>query len=318
MLAWLVAVLHGSCSVCGGLSGSKLSIHTSMGPLSRGIISGGHPRIVKLLDSFGSADWIKRQDPGIAVVGRIFLASQPQTGDPAAAAEAWWSSVRATVTAYPAVDYWEGYNEPAVGSEAAMAWYAAMEAERVRLLANHSLRAAIGCFSAGVPDVTQPDVVTAFFPAVDAALQHSGILSLHEYAAPFLNSTFSGDPSTGEGWLTGRYRKLYRGFLAPTKRILPLVISETGIDGGTCGVSGSCPSHPMGDGWKAFCDDWSGLGHVDCPAYYLQQLQWYDAVMRADAYVLGCTVFSLEISGWDAFDVSPLAGLLQAYLNATH
>lgn len=39
-------------------------------------------------------------------------------------------------------------------------------------------------------------------------------------------------------------------------------------------------------------------------------------VMRADSYVLGSTVFSLEISGWDAFDISPLTDIFTAYLRS--
>ncbi len=40
----------------------------------------------------------------------------------------------------------------------------------------------------------------------------------------------------------------------------------------------------------------------------MDQLRWYDAVLRADSYVLGATVFSLEIPGWDAFDIAPIIG----------
>jgi len=296
----------------GALSRSKLSIHTSMGPNSQKIISTGHPRLVKLLDSFGDAAWIKSQDPGIAIIGRIFLAGQGQSGDPAAAARAWWATVQSTIMQYPAVDYWEGYNEPAVGSASDMAWYAAMETQRVLLLANHSRRAAIGCFSVGVPDVTTPATVQAFYPAIDAAIQHGGILALHEYASPLLNATFTGDPQTGQGWLTGRYRKLYNQFLIPTSRTIPMAITENGIDGGTCGIT-KCPAHSS-DGWKGFCDYWAGLGESDCNAFYLRQLQWYDQVLMSDKFVLGSTIFSLEISGWDAFDIAPIADPLATYL----
>lgn len=67
---------------------------------------------------------------------------------------------------YPAVTYWEGYNEPAVPDVQTMQWYNAFEAARVQLLAAHGRKAAIGCFSVGVPDITNPPVVNAFLPAI--------------------------------------------------------------------------------------------------------------------------------------------------------
>lgn len=142
------------------------------------------------------------------------------------------------------------------------------------------------------------------------------MLAVHEYAAPFLNATFAGSVATGSGWLTGRYRKLYSGFLQPAGLgDTPLVITEHGIDGGTCGVSGTCPK-VAGSGWKNFCGFWSQSSPLDCPTAYLRQLAWFDSVMRADSYVLGATIFSLEISGWDDFDIAPLTDSLIAYMNS--
>jgi hypothetical protein len=46
------------------------------------------------------------------------------------------------------------------------------------------------------------------------------------------------DPCGGEGWLTGRYRKMYRQYLIPAGKKIPLVITEHGIDCGVCGVTG--------------------------------------------------------------------------------
>ena len=50
---------------------------------------------------------------------------------------------------------------------------------------------------------------------------------------------------------------------------------------------------------------------------YLEQLKWYDSVMRQDSYVLGATIFSLEIPGWDSFDVAPIMGPLSDYVRTT-
>lgn len=46
------------------------------------ILDQAHPRVVKLLDSFGAAAAIQAANPGIAIIGRIYLNSQPMSGDP--------------------------------------------------------------------------------------------------------------------------------------------------------------------------------------------------------------------------------------------
>jgi len=290
-----------------GLSNSKLSIHTGMGTDSWQILKQGLPQVVKLLDNFGSAADIKESVPGIVIVGRIYLAQQPQSGDPAATAQSWWQANRATIVQYPAVDFWEGYNEPYVGDVASMQWYSTFEVTRVQLLSENGLAACIGSFSVGVPDVTS-DIWQDFYPAIDAALasSHPGILGLHEYSAPFMNSSYSGNTTAGWGWLTGRYRKAYSEFLIPSNRTIALVISENGIDGGVCPITG-CNQQ---GGWKNFCGVWGG----DCNEQYMQQLIWYDEVMRADDYVIGSTVFSIDIPGWDDFDIGPLTDIFTSYL----
>jgi len=64
-----------------------------------------------------------------------------------------------------------------------------------------------------------------------------------------------------------------------------------------------------------FCNYWSSIGMGnDCNAIYMNQLAWYDQVMQSDEYVLGSTIFSLEIPGWDSFDISPMVPDLIAYL----
>jgi hypothetical protein len=56
----------------------------------------------------------------------------------------------------------------------------------VKVLAQHGLKAVIGSFSTGMPDVTNASIIQAFFPAIDAAMQHGGILGLHEYCQPYM------------------------------------------------------------------------------------------------------------------------------------
>lgn len=54
--------------------------------------------------------------------------------------------------------------------------------------------------------------------------------------------------------MTGRYRKLYRQFLVPQNRTLPLVISENGIDNSPCGS-------PNFGGFNKYCDWWAQHGY---------------------------------------------------------
>ena len=266
---------------------SKLTIHGGFGgPLSMQFVERAKPRLVKILDSFSAAPEIKRLSPGTVIIGRAYLATQPMDGDPVQRAREWWDRSRAIVLQYPEIDYWEAYNEPIIQTSDLMSWYAAFEAERVRLLAEHGRRACIGNFSTGNPDLP---LWADFFPAIDAARAAGGILGVHEYGTP-MQQFF--DEAAGEGWLCGRYRKLYRQYLIPNDKGIPLAITETGVD----------VVPPVG--WKNhFTED-----------EYLQQLEWYDRLLLQDDYVLGATIFALEIPGWWSFDIAPIVDRLADYV----
>lgn len=96
----------------------------------------------------------------------------------------------------------------------------------------------------------------------------------------------------GEGWLCGRYRKVYRQYLIPEGLNIPLAITECGVD----------VVPPVG--WKnRFNED-----------EYFDQLLWYDRVLLEDDYVLGATIFALEIPGWGDFDIAPLVERLAEHV----
>ncbi|MDD1653663.1 MAG: hypothetical protein LUQ64_03870, partial [Methanomicrobiales archaeon] len=259
---------------------SKLTIHTSFtGGESMKFIQNAQPTTVKILGGSGTGSpWdraaaIKAVSPSTLIVGRIYFADEPATGDAATRAREWWDRCRGVILAYPQVDYWEGYNEPSVDSVAKMQWLGQFDAERVRILAQNGRKAAIGSFSVGTPQIVnsnnQPagDYWRAFYPAIDAARANGGVLSLHEYSAPEMQYLF--DAGSGDGWLTGRYRKVYNWFLKPDGRQIPLIITECGIDGGVRGWGQK--------GWKSYT---STDG-------YMGQLKWYDSLLKQDSYVLG-------------------------------
>ena len=309
------------CVVCvlvlptlAAVSKSKLSVHVNgVDATMAAWLAATRPAVVKLLDpSPGDVAAARAASPDALLVGRIYRPTQPTDGDPAAAAAAWFEDAWPTIAACAGIDVWEGYNEPGVGDVPKMTWYAAFEAARVALLAAAPTpaRAAVGCFSTGTPDVTQPAIVNAFAPAIDAARAHSGLLALHEYASPTMSGCF--DNATGEGWFTGRYRKLYRDFLEPQNRSLPLVVTEAGIDN----TGGACGSPDLG-GWLGYCDWWASHGLPgDCAAQYTTQLAWYDSVLRRDAYVVGATLFCYHCSGFATYEVETALPDLQAYMNA--
>ena len=198
----------------GGNAKSKLTIHAGFGgPLSMQFVAEAKPRIIKILDSFSAAPEIKRISPETQIIGRAFLANQPMDGDPIQRAREWWSQNANLIQQFPDVDYWEGYNEPIIQSVELMGWFAQFEAERVRILAANGLKAVIANFSVGNPDLP---LWPAFYPAIDAAIAHGGILGLHEYGTP-MQQHF--DFASGEGWFAGRYRKVYRQFLIPEGKV---------------------------------------------------------------------------------------------------
>jgi len=129
----------------------------------------------------------------------------------------------------------------------------------------------------GTPDVTRPEMWPSFYPAIDAALKHGGILGVHEYDWPNINST--------NGWLTLRYRKVYDQFLKPAGKVIPLAITECGLDSG-----GS-----QGSGWRS--------GKLSA-AQYAGQLEWYDKELKKDSFVQTATIYQIGIYGWQSFSLS--------------
>lgn len=213
-------------------------------------------------------------------------------------------------------DAWEAYNEPVPTDPAAMRRLADFEAERTRLLAQAGIRSVIGNFGTGHPPLELwPD----FLSAVQAVKEYDGYLGLHEYSAPtmqFGTGKNQLDPSADEGdegWLTLRYRKVYRRFLIPNGLAVPLLITECGIDG----TVGNRPG-PAGRGWKDFVAYWAEIGMgEDGPGNYIEQLAWYDSELHRDDYVKGAAIFAAAASkGWESYEIlGEPALILRQYLS---
>jgi hypothetical protein len=275
-------------------------------------VRAARPAVVKGVDDLGFLAEVKAASPGTVTIGRLSIEPQDYGGEPEAAAAALVAAQLPQLLQHPYVDYWEGWNEPDPNLDR-MDWYARFEAERVRQLAAHGLRAAVGGFSTGVPEL---DEFALFVPAIEAAQAHRGILTLHEYAAPDLTFLY-GDPLPGyptypdRGPLLFRYRWFYRDVLEPRGLVVPLVISEAGIDG----ILGNRPG-PQGLGWQDFQAFWVQQGWgPDGPTAFLNQLQWLDNEARQDDYLIGYALFTAGGGrAWDTYELDPFLPRLAEYV----
>jgi len=270
------------------------------------------PAAIKAVDDVGWLTEVKQVSPETVTIGRLMPTHQDMNGDPTLAAQAFVAGQLTRYQLNPGVDYWEGWNEPDPNEN--MAWYATFEAERVRLLAEQGFKAAVGGFAAGVPEW---DELLAFLPAIEAVQQHGGILTLHEYAAPTIDylvgSPLPGWPAYSDrGVLALRYRWWYEEILIPRGLVVPLVISEAGIDGIL--MSGQRPGGE-GLGWQDFTGYWGELGMGGGAEAYLGQLAWYDSQLQADEYVIGFTIFTAGGGDrWRSYDLNSILPLLARYV----
>lgn len=251
---------------------------------------------------------IKQNAPDVILVGRLDLPQIDLAGltDPLAAAQSFVDRLLPIATEarrLATFDGWESHNEPAPSDAEQMTRFAEFEAHRTRLLAAAGVRSVIGNFSAGMPPL---EWWPQFRPALEAAIEHRGFLGLHEYSAPTMQYGTPqellgwGADVAQEGWLTLRYRKVYRGYLEPNGLVLPLLLTEVGVDGLITNRPG-----PAGMGWKDFAGYWAELGMgTDAPGNYMELLAWYDAQLQQDAYVQGAAIFAATASpGWQSYEV---------------
>lgn len=313
---------------------SKLCPHTLNASKDvRTFVDAGAP-LVKLVDLFGQAEELLALNPNLIIVGRAFemtdANAEARSGvAPEAAARALIDRQKEKYRSNPLIKIWEGPNEPVFGSAddpanmRAMEWYAAYEAERLRLLADIGLRGVVGNFATGTPDLP---MWTAFLPALEAAEQHNGFLGVHEYSSPWMwwytgnyserncsfDPTFPGEGDTG--WIILRYRKVYRQFLIPNGvGEVPLVITECGLDK----AGNGCPGYTSGP-WREHHNFWRGYDGAhdpidywrgperDVERYYAEQLMWYDRELQKDDFVAGATIFTVGTLSdqWRIFDIS--------------
>ncbi|MFH1085160.1 MAG: hypothetical protein V1772_05310 [Chloroflexota bacterium] len=299
---------------------SKIGLHVTRNgdPEIMKFIIAAQPAVVAAVGDLGWLAEVKAVSPGTMTLGRVIEGRQAFEGDPAQQARAFVGALAETYRLNLGVDYWLGWNEPVIDEIWQMQWYAAFEAERIVAMAELGLKTAIGSFSTGTPE---PLEFGAFLPAIRVAKQHGAVLALHEYSAPTMrDGVGAGLPGIagreGFGALTLRYRYWYEHYLRPNDLIIPLAITEAGVDGGVLRVQGL----NLG-GWRDFE---RGSVPPDMASQtaqtYLDELSWYDDQLRRDPYVVGMAIFNVgdEAGRWDSFDVTDLLPQLQESMAAKH
>ncbi|MCC7163610.1 MAG: hypothetical protein IT331_14040 [Anaerolineae bacterium] len=169
---------------------------------------------------------------------------------------------------------WMGYNETVIKNETEARRLSRFYAQWGKLMREAGFQSAAYSFATGTPaagfpnpdgDGSEPN----FWQFLTQGLRECDYLALHEYSAPHMQDL--------QGFLMLRYRRVWE--LLPEEARKPIIISETGIDGGVI------PGGSMAQkGWTFFTNE-DG---------YLSQLQWYDDHLLADDFVVGATIFSLN------------------------
>ena len=278
--------------------GSKLGVHVYQfagAPEIVDFIQRARPRVLKTVDLDETVLKICRNaSPDTLIIGRLWCESQEYRTDPGKEAREFCQRRLLPVAEQlrGLIDAWEGYNEGGWQGPEDLAAYAVFEAERTWLLAEEGFRSVVGNFAPGKPALEDWE---HFVPALRAAKVAGGFLGLHEWSGPALTSLTAWDPDhpdkegEDEGWLTLRYRKVYRRVLPADLRDLPLIITECGIDGKLNPYASYGPG-----GWQHLAAD-----------EYLQQLAWYDGELQRDPYVVGACVSTLGGGSlaWDNYDI---------------
>lgn len=299
---------------------SKLGLHAqrSTPDLRRWMEAGA--RLARLTGDLGLAREIVEIHPDALVIGAatstIDIVLDARHGArPDVTARAFVNSLRELYGRFPQITAWEGPPAPTLGKATdvealrLMAWYATFEAERVRRLADFGLKAVVGNFATGGPDLP---LWSAFLPALDAAEQHAGWLGLQEHSGPWLwwlagphqpadgpTPTLRDEPQRLAGWTTLRHRFVDERVFRPNGlESLPIVITSLRLDrldaGG--GPHTGAPWTLLTEFWRGHdgaADPiayWRDTAERDPALYVAEQLAWYDSEIQRDPVVVGAAV----------------------------
>jgi len=284
--------------------GSKLGLHTirpngAVTFVQQVHDAGASVALVKALDDFGYLRSVKEISPETVTVARAqagCVVNVNTEGDPTAVAHdvmygsgKYQGHLDRWKYEKDVVDYWEVLNEPAPSTIAGHVWMAEFYIEVMNIAEANGYKVALFSFSVGRPKWHDWEAIveTGIFARAKAG-EH--ILALHEYNWPVSDYRW-GEPTEDQppyedrGVLTGRYRYLYHDFLFPRDEVIPLAITESGLDPVL-----RQPDQP--ETWKE---------------RYVETMAWCDTILREDDYVLGTAMFTLGgIENWKAYDYEEL------------
>jgi len=276
---------------------SKLGLHTLRSNNAVGFVqgvhdAGAHVALVKALDEFAYLRQVKQVSPETVTVARWNgEPAVPPSGDPVEkAAEMMKEHMPHWECEKDVVDYWEILNENDPPSIEGHVWLAQFFIETMNIAEDNGYQLALFSYSVGVPKWHEWEAIVE--TGVFARAKEGGhVLALHEYNWPVMNHRW-GEPTEDQppyedrGVLTGRYRYLYRDFLIPRDEVIPLAITECGLDP-VLWQPGQPTNH-----WQE---------------RYVEEMIWYDTKLREDDYVLGAAMFAIGTIGqWRDYDYEEL------------
>lgn len=283
---------------------SKLGLHTIRPNNALGFTQGVRDAgatlaLVKAVDDFGYLRWVKAASPQTTTIGRSDVVTWVEpSGDPAEKASQVMSQHMARWRyEKDVVDYWEVLNENDPPTVEGHVWLARFYIGAMNVAEANGYRLALFSYSVGVPQWTEWEAIveTGVFAR---ARQGGHILALHEYNYPTMsdrwNEPLQDQPAYEDrGVLTGRYRYLYRDFLIPRDEVIPLAITEGGLDPVLWQ-----PGQPLT--WKE---------------RLVEEMIWYDTRLREDDYVIGAATFTVGGSwGWEMYDFEDLLPDFHAHI----
>lgn len=258
------------------------------------------PRVILSMDhNPGTWQQVKQVSPNTMIVGRHYVDDGDQifADQPVQRATALFNNMKPDMEKMRGIyDAWMGYNESVINSESDARALSQFYVTWGNLMRAANLKSAAYSFATGTPAAGFPNPdgngnEPNYWAFLADGLRACDYLSLHEYSAPLMK--------TLEGFLCLRYRHVHDILPADARR--PIIITETGIDGGV--IAGGASAQK---GWTFFTNE-DG---------YLSELQWYDNNLLSDDYVLGATIYSLNPWGIQGSFAIDQADKIRDYIGA--
>lgn len=194
------------------------------------------------------------------------------------------------------ITWWEGPNEPGVGTPEDRRALVAFTIEWTRLMHSIGKKVIVGNFSTGTPHPPEVHELAAMFKDADG-------WSMREYSAPRMRFD--------ETWHCLRYRRIMAELRKAGVAEKPLWIGESGVDGG---MRGEPNDHPEWKGWGYLRFEQE---HLLTRSEHLADRIWYDQETQKDAYVVA--IFGFLVGGnqdWLSFEMLPILQQIVAYVDS--